>query len=370
MNGASRRGRTPSLGEIGWAHVKYNWLQPLVPRPFLPTTLVIYVTYRCNSRCVMCGIWQHRAQDDTTGELSPEDLDQILADRLFGDIRHLNINGGEPTLRSDLCDLVQVAVDRLPRLQWITMSSNGLLVQRLGPLVRRIGQICTAEKIRFSLGISFHGLSQVSDRVFGIEEAFARQMESLAALQEMAFDEEHNLSLHCVVTAANVSNLQDLLSWSRERRLPISFALGEVRDRFLNLRKADEVRLEADQADLLIRFLRQLSHEKALLNPSAYRYHHLADMLEFGRQRTMACHYALGGVILGSQGQLYYCPHSRSLGQCQTQPAYDIYYGTKNLSYRRVSLERDECLHCPPYTFNRLEFARDLLRYLKFVVIG
>jgi MoaA/NifB/PqqE/SkfB family radical SAM enzyme len=307
---------------------------------------------------------------DKTGEFSLEELDQILSDRLFRNIRHLNINGGEPTLRGDLPDLVRTAIGRLPRLQWITMSSNALLTDRLVPLVKRIGQICTAEKLRFSLGVSFHGLAGVSDRVFGIEGAFARQMESLAALQATAFEEEHNLSLHCVVTAANVSDLQALLRWSRERRLPISFALGEVRNRFLNLEKASQIELDAGQVNLFIQFLRQLSHEKALFNPSAYRYHHLADMLEFGRERTMACHYALGGVILGSQGELYYCPHSRSLGQCRTQAAYDVYYDQDNLRYRKEGLERGECLHCPPYTFNRLEFARDLARYLKFVVAG
>jgi len=370
MNDTPRRSRIPSLGEIGWAHAKYNWLQPLVARPFLPTTLVMYVTYRCNSRCVMCGIWQHRDQVDKTGEFSLEELDQILSDRLFRNIRHLNINGGEPTLRGDLPDLVRTAIGRLPRLQWITMSSNALLTDRLVPLVKRIGQICTAEKLRFSLGVSFHGLAGVSDRVFGIEGAFARQMESLAALQGMAFKDGHNLSLHCVVTAANVSNLQALLHWSQERRLPISFALGEVRDRFLNRQKAGQVRLDADQTALFVQFLRQLSREKALFNPSAYRYHHLADMLELGRPRTMACHYALGGVILGSQGELYYCPHSRCLGECRTQAAYDIYYSPQNLDYRKEGLEQSECLRCPPYTFNRLEFAKDLLKYLKFVVTG
>jgi MoaA/NifB/PqqE/SkfB family radical SAM enzyme len=369
MNAAAGRSRIPPLGEIGWAHAKYHWLQPLARRPFLPATLVIYVTYRCNSRCLMCGIWQRRGPDDASGELSPQELDQILAGRLFTNIRHLNINGGEPSLRSDLPHLVRVAVDRLPRLQWITMSSNGLLPERLAPLVKRIGQICAQEKILFSLGMSVHGLDQVSDRVFGIEGAFARQLESLAALQDMALDDGYHLSLHCVVTAANVSHLQALRRWSQEQGLPISFALGEVRDRFLNLEKADEVRLDAGQRGQLVRFLRELSREKALLNPSAYRYHHLADMLEFGHERTMACHYSLGGVILGSQGELYYCPHSRSLGHCRNQPAYDVYYDPENLDYRRSQLVEGECLHCPPYTFNRLEFAKDLLSCLKFMVI-
>ena len=370
MSGAAQRSRIPSLGETGRAYAKYNWLQPLVARPFLPTTLVLYVTYRCNSRCLMCGIWQHRRVDDTSGELTAQELEQILADRLFADVRHLNINGGEPSLRVDLPDLVRVAINQLPRLQWITMSSNGLLTERLIPHIELIGQICSEENVLFSLGISFHGLAHVSDRVFGTDGAFARQLETLAALQEMAFDDRHRVSLNCVISSANVANLQELRSWAQESGLALSFALGEVRDRFLNLEKADQISIDPGHMELLIRFLRDLAREKALLNPSAYRYHHLAKMLQLGQKRTMACHYAMGGVILGSEGELYYCPHSRRLGQCRHRPAYDTYYDRKNLSYRTSQLLKGECLHCPPYTFNRLEFAKDLLKYLKFVIIG
>jgi MoaA/NifB/PqqE/SkfB family radical SAM enzyme len=363
------RRRIPPLSEIGWTYAKYNWLQPLVNRPFLPTTLVFYVTYRCNSRCTMCGIWRRQRFDDAARELSPKELDQILADRLFPNIQHLNINGGEPTLRGDLVDLVQVAIDRLPRLRWITMSSNGLLAERLVSLTDRIGRICTEEKISFSLAISLHGVAEVSDRITGIERAFDRQIETLAALQQAAFGDRHRLSLHCVITAANAGDLGELLRWSRGRKLPISFALAEVRERFLNLDKADQVRISAGQMDQVIAFLRELSHAKALFNPSAFRYHHLANILQLGQKRTMACHYAMGGVILGARGELYYCPHSRTLGTCRTQPAYDIYYAGENLSYRRSELIHGECLRCPPYTFNRLEYAKDLKKYLRFLLI-
>jgi len=364
----AKLGRIPSPGAIAWTYAKYNWFQPLFKRPFLPTTLVLYVTYRCNSRCIMCGIWENQGLHDTTMELSPEELDHILADRLFANIQHLNINGGEPTLRGDLPDLIQAAVDRLPRLRWITMSSNGLLADGLAPKILRLGQVCAQNNIRFSLGMSVHGVADVADRVFGIVGAFDKQVKALTALHELALDGKLRLSLHCVITAANVSNLQELLYWGQERKLPISFALGEVRDRFLNQGKADQVRVAEEQTGLVIGFLRELSRDKGLFKPSAFRYHHLANMLQFGQKRTMSCHYAMGGVILGPWGELYYCPHSQALGNCRDQPAYEIYYDGENLDYRKSTLAQGECLRCPPYTFNRLEFDKDILKYLKFLI--
>jgi MoaA/NifB/PqqE/SkfB family radical SAM enzyme len=361
----AKLGKLPSPGEIAWTYIKYNWFQPLVKRPFLPTTLVLYVTYRCNSRCIMCGIWENQGLGGAAGELTTEELDRILTNQLFANVHHLNINGGEPTLRDDLPDLIQVAVSKLPRLRHITMSSNGLLADGLAPQIECLGQLCAQKNIRFSLAMSVHGVADVADRVFGIVGASDKQVKALTALRELALDGELCLSLHCVITDA----LQGLLCWSQERNLPISFALGEVRDRFLNRGKADQVRIADGQIGLVIGFFRELSRDKGLFKPSAFRYHHVANMLQFGQKRTMSCHYAMGGVILGPQGELYYCPHSQALGNCRDQPAYKIYYDGENLNYRRSGLVKDECLHCPPYTFNRLEFEKDVLKYLKFLMI-
>ncbi|MGD8623346.1 MAG: radical SAM protein [Anaerolineae bacterium] len=364
----TRSRRLPSPGEVAWTFVKYNWLQPLLRRPFPPKTLVLYVTYRCNSRCVMCGIWRRGDDYPQAGELLPHQLAGILNDRLFADVEHLNINGGEPSLRHDLADLVQVAIEKLPRLRWISMSSNGLLARRLVPQVKRIARAGASADIPVSLALSLHGVADISDRVFGIPGAFEKQVAALEALQALARDGQLRLTLHCVISEANAGHLGELLDWSRARGLPIQFALGEVRERFLNQDVADQMVLSDQSRAGVVHFLRALSQEKRLSNPSAFRYHHLADMLQSGARRTLSCHYAMGGVILGSRGELYYCPHSRVLGSGRDRPAGDVYYDAQNLDYRRSVLFRKKCPHCPPYTFNLWELEKDVARYIKFLI--
>jgi len=68
------------------------------------------VTYRCNARCVMCNIWQ----SEGTGELSIEEWDGILGDRLFAGIESVSLTGGEPTLRQDLPELTELLFSHLP----------------------------------------------------------------------------------------------------------------------------------------------------------------------------------------------------------------------------------------------------------------
>ena len=107
----ARAKKFSGLPEVAWNVVRYNWLLPLREKPFLPRALLLYVTYRCNARCVMCGIWQDHEFSDATSELSRSELDRVLSDRLFAAIEYLNINGGEPALRADLGDLVRLCLD-------------------------------------------------------------------------------------------------------------------------------------------------------------------------------------------------------------------------------------------------------------------
>ena len=364
----TKRSRTPSPGEIGWTYVKYNWFQPLFTRPFLPKALLIYVTYRCNARCVMCGIWKDHEFSDARTELSLDDLECVLSDHLFSKIEYVNINGGEPTLRRDLVDIVQLIIRRLPRLKHLSMNSNGLLSDRLTASVEQILALCHLRSIRFSLVISFHGTGGLLDKILGVPGACDKLERTLEALRALKGNGSRFLSLNCAMTNMNASNLYELLEWCKQNNLRINFILGEVRDRFFNQDMVTQTAVSGERKKETIDFLRHLAQDKSLMNPVALRYHCLANMLEHGEKRTMACHYAMGGLILGSHGDLYYCPHSKAIGNCRQRSAYEIYYDVENLKYREPGLMREKCLYCPPNTFNRLEFEKDILRFLRFLI--
>lgn len=77
------------------------WAQWLAPKPHVINLLANDI---CNSRCAMCLIWKQKR----TQELTPVELEQILRDPLFSNVRFVGITGGEPTLRRDLPELFDV----------------------------------------------------------------------------------------------------------------------------------------------------------------------------------------------------------------------------------------------------------------------
>ncbi|HDL64385.1 MAG TPA: radical SAM protein [Proteobacteria bacterium] len=349
---------------IAWNFIKNNFVF-LSKRPSLPRAMCIYVTYRCNMRCRICGIWKQNHPDY---EMTLRDLSGVLSDPLFSRLEYININGGEPLLRNDLFELAALFIKKFKHLRTITINSNGLSTDRAISNVERISRLCRENDIRFSISISLHKIGEGYDEIAGIRNAYSRVIKTLRALREIRDQNMFYLGINCVITNFNVFDLYEMLKWSDYEEIPINFTLGEVRDRFDNLEMKENIEIRGEGRDFLIRFFRKLGKEKSLFNHHALRYKELADIIEFNSKRTLSCHYAMGGLILGSEGLLYYCKKSKAIGNCRERSAYSIYYGKSNLKYREKELLEVECKKCPPNTFNRIELEKDLLKYLKFLI--
>ncbi len=347
--------------------MKYN-INPRRSKPYLPRAMSIYVTYKCNIRCQMCSIWKTRGIQKSNAELTLSELDEILSDSLFSKLEYININGGEPNLRDDLPEIAELFVEKFPRLQTITMNSNGLPPHRAHANVEAIGRICQKNNIRFSVSISLHDLGRNYDQIAGIPDAYQKVLETLNRLKRIQDSLPFYLGINCVITDLNLDNLPRLKEWSETEQIPINFTLGEVRERFHNLDTDVMKEIKTGKKADLVIFLRSLSKNKSLFNQHAYRYQQLADIIESKTSRKISCHYAMGGVILGSEGDLYYCKDSKSIGNCRKQQASSLYFSKDNLKYRKKELIQTKCKSCPPNTFNRIELEKDLLKYLKFLI--
>jgi MoaA/NifB/PqqE/SkfB family radical SAM enzyme len=114
----------------------------------------------------MCYVWRNPTdprEEVTLGTLAklPDGFD------------NLNISGGEPTLRTDLAELVEVVY---PKARITEISSNGLHPERLLPIIKKHPNI----KVRFSL----EGDASTSNRIRGENDGFAIKTAGLRMLQE------------------------------------------------------------------------------------------------------------------------------------------------------------------------------------------
>ena len=81
--------------------------------------LTVISTFRCNSRCQMCYIWKNPT--DPREEVSLETLSKLPVG-----FDNLNVSGGEPTLRTDLPELVDLLY---PKCRIMEISSRLIVNQ-------------------------------------------------------------------------------------------------------------------------------------------------------------------------------------------------------------------------------------------------
>ncbi|MBN1138982.1 MAG: radical SAM protein [Anaerolineae bacterium] len=169
----------------------------------LPFSIVVSVSYRCNSRCQTCNVWQRSSEEMTAAEWR-----QVFA-HLGRAPFYLTFTGGEPFLRADLPELVAASAE-LCRPSVITIPTNGLLT---GRIVDYTGQICTAAPwSQIGLNLSLDGIGPEHDEIRGIPGNWRRAMETWRGLKELqAAHKNLVLSVHTVISRLNVGRIRDIV---------------------------------------------------------------------------------------------------------------------------------------------------------------
>jgi Fe-coproporphyrin III synthase len=163
--------------------------------------LTIISTYRCNSKCQMCYIWKNPT--DPREEVSLETLS-----KLPGGFDNLNVSGGEPTLRRDLGEIVELLY---PKARILEISSNGLHPEKLVPIIRKFPKI----KVRLSL----EGNEATSNAIRGEKDGYATKMAGMRALQEAGGED---LGFAFVIQDENVDQLVKVYDMARSMGVELS----------------------------------------------------------------------------------------------------------------------------------------------------
>lgn len=117
-------------------------------------------------RCVMCNIWRNPTRVDE--EIRPEELEMLP------DFKFVNITGGEPFVREDLDEIIDVMFRKSPR---IVISTSGWFDDRV---------IALAEKYpKIGIRISIEGMRDKNDELRGRSGGFDKGVGILRELKRM-----------------------------------------------------------------------------------------------------------------------------------------------------------------------------------------
>ncbi len=126
----------------------------------------VITTFRCNARCHMCDIWQSPTKPS-------EELEPHYLERLPDGLGRVNVTGGEPMLRSDIEDIVEILY-RKARL--VEISTNGYFTDRILAIAHRFPNVM--------FRVSLEGLPSLNDSLRGTKDGFDHALRTMLGLVE------------------------------------------------------------------------------------------------------------------------------------------------------------------------------------------
>lgn len=251
---------------------------------------VIAVTYRCNSRCDMCNIWQITDHKEMP---SSEYL------KLPSELRTINITGGEPFMRPDLVEVVKAIHSACPEAR-LVFSSNGFMTARIVDVMSRV----LAFHGRVGVGISIDGSEDTHDRIRGVKGMYARALETVRGLKRLGIAD---LRLATTLLPDNLGEAQSVYALAEE--LDVEFTATVAHNSDIYFRKNDNAGVNklANVEEFLTPIVRSQLRSKSVKN--WFRAYHMAGLYDRSIRAKFSgrCQAGRRYVFIAPDGEVFPC---------------------------------------------------------------
>jgi len=168
----------------------------------------IITTYRCNARCQMCNIWRFPTKKEE--EFKAEILSKLPR------LSFCNITGGEPFLRDDIEEIIDILKKKAKR---IVISTNGYLTDKIVDIAKKNRDI--------GIRISIEGLPSANDELRGIKGGFDHGLRTLLELQRLKLKD---IGFGITVSDRNAKDMLELYQLAKV--MNVEFATAVVHNSY------------------------------------------------------------------------------------------------------------------------------------------
>ncbi len=313
-------------------------------KPGNPLVMVMPITYRCNGRCVMCGIWRSPLKPD----VETKSVEEIFSDEhLANSLTHLNLTGGEPFLHPGLLEIADSISNNLKNISEININTSGILADNFYGLFVEFNKRLKPET-KFNVSVSLDGVGGMHDNVRGIDGLFEQVIETIKKFQKVCTGNSNtSVNINCTFSKLNFRGVKDVIKLADDLNLNVSLTYACVNDLYLRNSKYEKTFhfTKNDFAKLIECINEWLSFDNISFTEKHY-LKMLASMLS-GQKRSSTCIYQDGGFFLDVDGSVYPCGTVRSLvyGSIKTDLLKNIVF-SKKADKTREELMRDHCPEC------------------------
>ncbi|HEX37851.1 MAG TPA: radical SAM protein [Candidatus Cloacimonetes bacterium] len=310
----------------------------------LPVNYTVSVTYRCNSRCKTCNIYEKKCD-----ELTVPEYDKIF--KSIGNSAYwITMSGGEPFLRRDLEEIIQTIYDRCkPKI--INIPTNGLLCKEIPKRVRTIAKNCPKSSIVINLSID--DIGSRNDTIRGIPGAYEKAQKTYKGLRKLDLC-NLNIGIHTVISKFNVDHFHEISGTLMDLK-PDSY-ITEIAENRVELGTMDEdispSTMEYSQAiDSLLHIIRNthFSGMNKITQTFRIEYYKMVKKLLKNKQQLFRCYAGILSAQIAPNGDVWpCCMKAVNVGNLKSYN-YNfrkLWKKSKLLKEERRKIRKDKCF-CP-----------------------
>ena len=308
-----------------------------------PINVTISTTFRCNSRCLTCNVYERPVD-----ELTVEEWEKVFV-ALGRAPMWFTFSGGEPFLRKDLPDIVEAAW-RICRPKVINIPTNGTYPDRVVAGVERLTGVLRGTQL--VINVSLDAVGERNDVIRGLRGDYEKATETLKRLKEL---DKPNLTvgLHSVVSRHNVHDFP-AISDALAGLSPDQYIVEPAEERIELQTIGTGITPKSGDLD------RALGHVEGKLRsrtndglPALTRairlvYYRLARETVRRKEQVIPCYAAIASVHIAANGDVWgCCTRARPLGNLRDS-GYDFrsIWRSAEAKEERRSIKAKECA-CP-----------------------
>ena len=300
------------------------------------------VTYRCNSRCLMCSIWETKTNPELEKEeLTLEEIGELLKSPLLKNLNGINFTGGEAFLRSDIVDLIGTFIKKYPRA-FIGVASNGFNSKSIVEKVKEIKERYAPKQFRVCF--SMDGLFEKHDQLRGVPGAFERVNRSIELLKA----EKINIGVDFTITPWNHKDLLSVYQYANEKNIKFTASFAHHSEYYNNVQtrfdwgKKDLDDIQHSLKTIAQEELKRESLPKKIVDPNLYFLLHCVRHQE-NKRMDYKCYSGTHSLLLDPYGNVFPCVIlGRKMGNIKEMD-FDHIWLSKEAEAIRESIKTDKC---------------------------
>ena len=320
-----------------------------------PEELHIELTYRCDSQCIMCDLWDdYKRTPQERREMTLDEIKRFVDESDYlKKIKTVVLSGGEPFLCKDIEEICGYFVRKFPHIS-LGILTNGLQTKTIIKTTKQILQKCKPKYLW--LGSSLDGVGEIHDKIRSRKGAFVSLNRTIRECKKEGID----ITLTFTLTAHNFDQLIPAKRFANSHgiELYIQFVVPkEIREKSVfNFTPTQLSKIEADFNNMIQAELQDRDYQRLLeslrddsyqgLVAKLYYFSHLVKYQRNPKRYFRKCIAGTRFAMFSPFGDLFFCPGLKngSIGNIREEK-FDHLWTSRKAEATREFIAQELC-HC------------------------